>query len=105
MQRKNSRSQEFFRKTARERINSLFLKAAEAFRENSGFADRYVEIARKISTKYKVRIPAKFRRKFCKNCHKYLFPSVNCRIRISNKNVICYCFNCKNYNKVGIGGK
>lgn len=105
MRNKHFKNPEFFKKTARERINALFLKAAEIFKESPRLADRYVEIARKISMKYKVRIPPKLRRRFCKNCHKYLFPSVNCRIRISKNNVICYCFNCKNYNKVGIGGK
>lgn len=86
---------------ARERINILFEQADLRFKENSKLSDRYVELARKIAMKYKVRMPRELKRKFCKHCHKYLKPGVNCRVRTTGKNVVYYCKNCKRYMRIG----
>ena len=82
---------------AKERIGELFEQAATAFNEDRALANRYVELARKISMKYKVRIPSELRRRFCKNCNSYLVPSVNCRVRVSKGKLIYYCLECKHF--------
>lgn len=85
------------REIAAERINKLFKQAKEMFKESPELSDRYVELARSISMKYKVKIPSKFKRKFCKHCHIYLVPSKNCRVRLTKHKVVYYCLNCKKY--------
>lgn len=86
---------------AKERINILFEQAEFRFKKNPELSDRYVEIARKISMKYKVKIPAKFKRRFCKHCHKYFVPGVNSRVRLTNGKIVYYCNSCKKYMRIG----
>jgi len=88
---------------AKKRIIQLFLMAEKmAISGNMILANRYVEIARKISMRYKVTIPREFKRRFCKNCYKYLLPGLNCRIRIYRSRLIIYCDNCKKYTRIPI---
>lgn len=86
-----------FQKLALERIERLFELAQEVFNKEPKLSDRYVAIARRISMKYKIKIPLKLKRRFCKNCFSYLMPSVNCRIRTQRGKVVYYCLNCKKY--------
>lgn len=88
------------RKIALERINILFNEAKKIFNEEPKLADRYVQLARKISMKYKVKIPPNFKRRFCKNCHKYLVPGINVRIRTHKGHMVYYCLNCKHHMRV-----
>ncbi|MFH0874411.1 MAG: ribonuclease P protein component 4 [archaeon] len=82
---------------AKERIIILFEQAKLKFHEDSKLSDRYVVLARKISMKYKVRIPRELKRMFCKHCSKYLVTGANCRVRLNDGKVVYYCFGCKNY--------
>lgn len=83
---------------AKERIKKLFEEAEKEFSKHPERANRYVELARKIAMKTKVRMTA-YKTRFCKHCYKYLKPGVNCRVRTKNKKVIYYCINCKRYTK------
>lgn len=84
-------------KIAKIRINFLFRLAKEDFKNNSKLSDKYVKIARRIAMKYKIRLPSSLKKRFCKHCHKYLVPSVNCRIRIHKHRIIYYCLSCKHF--------
>lgn len=79
-----------------ERIEILFAEADNAFPKRKDLADRYVELARRIAMKYKVRLGRKFKSKFCRHCHKYLRPGVNSRVRINSKKkcVVVTCLAC-----------
>ena len=92
-----SKKPNVLKEIARERILELFKQAELRFKKNPELSDRYVEIARKISMKYKVKIPKELKRRFCKHCFNYLFPGVNSRVRLTQKKVVYYCFNCKKY--------
>jgi ribonuclease P protein subunit RPR2 len=85
------------KKIALERIETLFGEASDVFKKNKILADRYVELARKIAMKYKVRIPSRLQKQFCKHCYKFLMPNVNCRVRIKKGKVVYYCLECKKY--------
>jgi ribonuclease P protein subunit RPR2 len=88
---------------AKKRIIQLFLMAEKmASSGNIILSNRYIEIARKISMRYKISIPKDFKRRICKNCYKYLVPGLNCRIRIYRSKLIIYCYNCKNYTRIPI---
>jgi len=82
---------------AKERIEKLFEQAKEMFKEDPLLSNRYVELARKIAMKHKVRFPRELKRRFCKHCYVYLVPSVNCRVRTREGKVVYSCFNCKKY--------
>ena len=87
------------REIALERIKTLFQQAEENFSLDSKLSNRYVELARKISMKYKVKIPSELKRQFCKHCFSFLMPGDNCRIRTKDGILIIYCLNCKKFNK------
>ena len=88
---------------ANRRIEQLFTLAEKnAFLGDINIANRYVEIARKISMRAKIKIPKEFKRRICKHCYKYLIPGVNCRIRIYRGKLIIYCDNCKKYTRIPI---
>ncbi len=86
---------------AGERIDILFdLAEREASAHNLHRADRYVGLARKIGMRYNVRIPGRYKRRYCKHCHSYLLPSVNCRVRVRGRKVIIFCENCGDHMRV-----
>ncbi len=89
---------------AEERIKKLFELCEEAVKNNrQDLADRYAEIARKISMKYKVKLPKEFNRRICKKCGSFLTPGINLRVRL-NKNIITYtCLNCGSIRRFGRG--
>lgn len=80
------------RAIAKERIERLFELAADSEQE---LADRYVNLARRISMKVNLRLPSSLKRKFCKYCGSYFKSGVNYRVRTRNKKLVYYCFNCK----------
>jgi len=86
-----------FREIALERIKILFNQAEEMFKQDKALSDRYVYLARQISMKYKVRIPRELKRRFCKNCHSYLVPGKNLRIRARKGRIVYYCKECRHF--------
>ncbi|MBI2498756.1 ribonuclease P [Candidatus Woesearchaeota archaeon] len=80
---------------AKERIETLFNEAKKSSKNNLELANRYVTLARKISMKYKVKIPLGYKRFICKYCYSYLIPGRTLRARVKNKKLIYYCTNCK----------
>ncbi|MFH1126442.1 MAG: ribonuclease P [Candidatus Altiarchaeota archaeon] len=80
-----------------ERIERLIaLAGQEASTGNLGQANRLVELARKISTKTKTRIPKELKRRYCKHCYRYLVPGRTSKTRINSKHgrVEITCLKC-----------
>ena len=96
MRRKHQKPEKF-QGIARERISILFEQAKEMFREDKSLSNRYVQLARKIAMRYKVKIPDKLKRRFCKSCHKFLVPGANLRIRSHKGRTIYYCLEGRNF--------
>jgi ribonuclease P protein subunit RPR2 len=83
------------RRIAGERIEALFrLAEQEGLRGNAARADRYVELGRKIGMRYNVRLPSDLKRRVCKECHAFLVPSKNARVRIGGSKVVTTCLRC-----------
>jgi ribonuclease P protein subunit RPR2 len=81
---------------ARERIDILLSQARERAGRDPELAGRYVELARKISMRTKVRIPRADKRYLCKKCGQPLVPGRNARVRVSpgNPRVVVTCLSC-----------
>jgi ribonuclease P protein subunit RPR2 len=92
---RSGKKPEAWRKIARERIQILFVQAEREFAKHPERAQRYVELARKIGMRYKVRLKEE-RRKFCRKCNAYLKPGVNCRVRLrqDRQAVVVTCLVC-----------
>jgi ribonuclease P protein subunit RPR2 len=87
---------------AEERIDILFTKAEEQFlNSRKDLADRYVELARKISQKSQIAISKEHQMRFCDECERYWMPGETCKVRlISEEGKILYeCLECENQEK------
>lgn len=57
-----------------ERVEILFDLAMKEFRKNPVRSNRYVDLARKIGTRYQVRFSKELKEKFCKKCSTLMVP-------------------------------
>ena len=84
-----------FREIALRRIKRLFeLAEQEAARGREDRSDRYVQLARKIGMRYRVRIPRHLKMRVCKNCKSYLIPGRNMRVRLRGDYITTTCLKC-----------
>ena len=77
-------------KLALRRIDELFVQAGL----RPAFAKRYVALARKMSSRHKVSIPSKWKRRFCKACSAFLIPGRNCTVRTRLGRLVVSCLDC-----------
>jgi ribonuclease P protein subunit RPR2 len=83
------------KKIARERIEVLFAQAKLAFSDHPERSDRYVEIARKIAMRQRIRIDREFRRQYCHHCYAFFVPGKNMRVRVHRGNIVVTCLSCR----------
>jgi ribonuclease P protein subunit RPR2 len=101
MNRRYGEKKKVQKNVAHYRIQYLFSLAEKyALQGKLILSDRYIALARKISMKYLVPIPAEYKRRYCKHCYCYMLPPINCRIRIHHATIITYCHNCKKYSRI-----
>ncbi|MEW5759610.1 MAG: hypothetical protein AB1779_02455 [Candidatus Thermoplasmatota archaeon] len=87
----------------RERINKLFkLAESSALNRNFALAKRYVELARKIGTRYNIRLGKEQKGKFCKKCGSFLLQGYNAKTRIARGRITITCLNCMNIRRMNI---
>lgn len=102
MAQKTIKRKKFIRKIALEQIIILFEQAEQVFQEDPMKSQRYIDIARAISKRCKVRIPKQNKMRICRHCKSYIVPGINCRIRVrSNKqrHLTITCLKCHNYTR------
>ena len=92
MKRRHKKKPGWQRELAQERIATLFLQAEERYPDV--LAHRYVQLARRIQMRYKVRFTPQQRRRMCKNCRHFLVPGRNCRIRLTKSKASYTCLDC-----------
>ncbi|BAI60376.1 ribonuclease P protein component 4 [Methanocella paludicola SANAE] len=79
---------------AEQRIKRLFELAEQAYPGRPDLADRYADIARRISMRHRVGIPRELKRRVCKGCGSFLVPGDNCRVRLDGNNIVITCMKC-----------
>jgi ribonuclease P protein subunit RPR2 len=82
------------KKIAKERISELFVQAKQAYSDHPERSNRYVDLARKIAMRQRVRIDREFRRQYCHHCYTFLVPGSNMRVRVHDGNVVVTCGSC-----------
>ena len=70
-----------------ERMQILIDNAISNARKHPELSQRQASIARRISTKYKIRMPYHLRMVFCKKCKSFIAPGINSRIRLGGASV------------------
>jgi ribonuclease P protein subunit RPR2 len=80
---------------ARERIADLFaLAEREAARPDSKLTNRYVQLARRVGTRYNIRLPAEYRELYCRGCSAYWVEGRTVRTRLRGARRVRTCLSC-----------
>jgi len=84
---------------ANSRMLYLFQKAHEIFPDNKTLANKYIYLARKYAQRAKIEIPFEWKKRICHKCKMFLYPGVNCRVRIHSQkgngsHISLTCFEC-----------
>ena len=80
---------------ARERISSLFaLAEREAASGHGELADRYVTIARRVGTRYNVRVLPEYRELYCRGCSGFWVEGRTVRTRLRSGRRVRTCLRC-----------
>ena len=74
-------------KIAMERMQILIDNAISNAKTDPELSQRQASIARRISSKYKIRMPYDLRIVFCKKCKSFIAPGLNSRIRLGRTSV------------------
>jgi len=85
---------------ALDRIKKLFSEAELSFKEHPELSKRYVVLARKLSTRYKVKFTKEQKKLFCKNCDAYLKTGINSRTRLEHGKIVQTCLECKHVKRM-----
>ncbi|HEC57643.1 MAG TPA: ribonuclease P [Candidatus Syntrophoarchaeum butanivorans] len=90
--RRRRRRKALIREIAKERIIRLF-ELAEDCPERSR---RYLQLAKRIGMRYRVRIPPDLKRRMCKGCAVLLIPGRNARVRLHRRRgyITTTCLEC-----------
>ena len=79
---------------AYERILRLFELADMEFRKHPERSDRYVQLARRIGMRYRVRMPPELKHRICRHCHSYLVQGATARTRLQGTHISTTCLAC-----------
>ncbi len=79
---------------ANQRIIRLFELARDEYEKHPDRSDRYVQLARKIGMRYRVRMPQELKSQICKHCHAYLVQGVTARTRLQGTHISTTCTSC-----------
>ena len=77
---KNSKKQ-----IATQRMQILFHNALSNAKNNPRLAERQAEIVKKISMKFKIKMPFEISSSFCKKCKKFIPPGIASKTRLGSK--------------------
>jgi len=70
-----------------ERMQILIKNAISYAKTNPKLAERQAALAKRISTKYRIRMPYELRIHFCKKCKKFIVPGFTSRVRIGRSDI------------------
>jgi ribonuclease P protein subunit RPR2 len=88
---------------ARERITTLFaLAEVEASRGHPDLANRYVTLARRIGTRYNVRLLPEFREMYCRGCSVFWSEGRTVRTRLRAGRRVRTCLRCGRVRRVRV---
>ncbi|MBU0498198.1 MAG: ribonuclease P [Candidatus Thermoplasmatota archaeon] len=106
MNRMHAKRKKQHKEIAAKRITMLLQQAEQmAMTGRFTYANRYVELARKISMRYLVPIPPEFKQHICSHCYHYLLPGRTVRTRIHRGQLISYCLHCHQFMRMPLHQK
>lgn len=88
-----------------ERMHRLFELAEYEFEKHPERSQRYVQLAQKIGTRNKVKIPFELKKQFCKNCGSFLKIGKNGKLRVKGTALKITCNECKSTRMLRLEGQ
>ena len=88
------------KRIALQHITELAEEAKKCFSSNPMLSHKYAEKIQKTQMRMRVKIPREIKRRICKNCHKFLVPGANCRVRTNKGKIVFKCLECNAVMKV-----
>lgn len=85
---------------ATHRIEIIIKNSLESARYDLKLAQMQAMIAKRISMRYRVRLPYEIRQLFCKKCKRFIVPGINARVRIGRSNVKAIRITCLECNHI-----
>jgi ribonuclease P protein subunit RPR2 len=82
-----------------QRVEHLFDEASKEFHTHAQRSDRYVDLVRRLTTKYRVPLGKQYKMRFCRSCGAYLVYGVNARVRIKGKRTVVTCLRCNDLRR------
>ena len=82
-------------KIAFERMEILIENAISNAKTNPELSQRYGQLARRLASKYNIRMPYGLRIVFCKKCKSFIAPGINSTIRVGRTPVKSIRTTCK----------
>jgi len=95
-------------RAALQRVHALYRLAKEKVREEPELAQRYAEVARKIAMRTRLRLPTEYRRMVCRQCKGFIYPGVNCRVRVQKRrepHMVITCLVCGKRTRIPLKSK
>ena len=90
---------------ARDRMATLVGRAEEASRGGDpSRSRRYVELARRIGTRYNIRIPPMLKDQFCQACSSFFHEGITVRTRLNAGRRTRTCLSCGRVRRVLVRG-
>jgi len=87
------------KKLAKEHMENLEIQInLQRFKDKS-LAQRYFEMIRRLSRKFRLPISRSIKRQYCKYCGSLLTPGLNARVRLRNGKRVLYCYECRNHTR------
>lgn len=84
------------------RVIWLLEEANRLIQEDYELAQQYAKRVRRIQMRTRIKFPSLWKKRFCKHCNIFLYPGVNCQVRLSstNKVIAMKCSECKGYTRI-----
>ena len=85
-----------------DKVILLLKKADQLILDDYDLAQVYAKRAREIQMRTRIKFPSQWKKRFCKHCKIFLYPGINCQVRLSssNKVVAIKCAKCKGYTRI-----
>jgi len=88
-----------------QRVEILLDNALKNAKEHMDLAKRQASMAKRLCSKFNIRLPYEKRQLFCKGCKRYIVPGINSIIRLENKPkvIMIKCLECGHVYRKGFG--
>lgn len=86
----------------KDKVIWLLEKANQLILEDYELAQEYAERSRRIQMRTRIKFPSQWKKRFCKHCKIFLYPGINCQVRLSstNKVIAIKCSECNGYTRI-----